>query len=73
MTVKANQERIIHLEDDVKELNGRVTNLETNMTDLLARLDIIIKMGRVTLIIVASALGLDVGIEGGMFCWLREN
>ena len=67
MTVKANQERIIHLEDDVKELNGRVTNLETNMTDLLARLDIIIKMGRVTLIIVASALGLDVGIEGGMF------
>ncbi|MCP4269327.1 MAG: hypothetical protein GY777_27780 [Candidatus Brocadiaceae bacterium] len=67
LTVKANQERIIHLEDDVKELNGRVTNLETNMTDLLARLDIIIKMGRVTLIIVASALGLDVGIEGGMF------
>jgi len=37
------------------------------MTDLLARLDIIIRMGRVTLIIVASALGLDVGIEGGMF------
>ncbi len=67
MTVKANQERIIHLEDDVKELNGRVTNLETNMTDLLARLDIVIKMGRLTLIIVASALGLDVGIEGGMF------
>ena len=67
LTVKANQERIIHLEDDVKELNGRVTNLETNMTDLLARLDIVIKMGRLTLIIVASALGLDVGIEGGMF------
>ncbi len=67
MTVKANQERIIHLEDDVKELNGRVTNLETNMTDLLARLDIIIKMGRATLAIVAAALGLDVGFQGGMF------
>ncbi len=67
MTVKANQERIIHLEDDVKELNGRVTNLETNMTDLLARLDVVIRMGRLTLAIVAAALGLDVGIEGGMF------
>tara|TARA_R100000951_G_C2603823_1_gene168993 strand:- start:269 stop:472 length:204 start_codon:yes stop_codon:yes gene_type:complete len=67
MTVKANQERIIHLEDDVKELDGRVTNLETNMTDLLARLDVVIRMGRLTLAIVAAALGLDVGIEGGMF------
>ncbi len=67
MTVKENQERIIHLEDDVKELDGRVTNLETNMTDLLARLDVVIRMGRLTLAIVAAALGLDVGIEGGMF------
>ena len=66
MTVKANQERIIHLEDDVKDLDERVTNLETNMTDLLARIDIIIKMGRITLAIVAAALGLDLGIEGGM-------
>ena len=67
MTVKQNQDRIIHLEDDVKELDGRVTNLETNMTDLLARLDVVIRMGRLTLAIVAAALGLDVGIEGGMF------
>ena len=67
MTVKANQERIINLEDDVKDLNGRVTNLETNMTDLLARLDVVIRMGRLTLAIVAAALGVDVGIEGGMF------
>jgi hypothetical protein len=66
MTVKANQDRIIHLEDDVKDLDERVTNLETNMTDLLARIDIIIKMGRMTLAIVAAALGLDLGIEGGM-------
>ena len=67
MTVKANQERIIHLEDDVKDLDERVTKLETNMTDLLARLDVVIRMGRLTLAIVAAALGLDVGIEGGMF------
>jgi len=59
-------DRIIHLEDDVKDLDERVTNLETNMTDLLARIDIIIKMGRITLAIVAAALGLDLGIEGGM-------
>ena len=67
MTVKENLNRIVFLEDDVKDLNGRVTNLETNMTDLLARLDVVIRMGRLTLAIVAAALGLDVGIEGGMF------
>ena len=67
MTVKENLNRIVFLEDDVKDLNGRVTTLEANMTDLLARLDIIIKMGRATLALVATALGLDVGLQGGMF------
>ena len=67
MTVKENLNRIVFLEDDVKDLDGRVATLEANMTDLLARLDIIIKMGRATLALVATALGLDVGLQGGMF------
>ena len=66
MTVKANLERIVHLEDDVKDLDERVARLETSMIDLLARIDIIIRMGRATMVIVAATLGIDIGIEGGM-------
>ena len=66
MTVKANLERIVHLEDDVKDLDERVARLETSMIDLLARIDIIIRMSRATVVIVAATLGIDLGIEGGM-------
>ncbi len=66
MTVKANLERIVHLEDDVKDLDVRVARLETSMIDLLARIDIIIRMSRATVVIVAATLGIDLGIEGGM-------
>lgn len=66
LTVKANLERIVGLEDDVKDLDVRVARLETSMIDLLARIDIIIRMGRATMVIVAATLGIDIGIEGGM-------
>lgn len=66
MTVKENRDRIVHLEDDVKDLDVRVARLETSMIDLLARIDIIIRMSRATIIIVAATLGIDLGIEGGM-------
>ena len=66
MTVKANLERIVHLEDDVKDLDERVARLESSLIDLLARIDIIIRMSRATIIIVAATLGIDLGIEGGM-------
>ena len=66
MTVKENRDRIVHLEDDVKDLDVRVARIETSMIDLLARIDIIIKMGRATMVIVAATLGIDIGIEGGM-------
>jgi len=66
MTVKANLERIVHLEDDMKDLDVRVARLETSMIDLLARIDIIIRMSRATVVIVAATLGIDLGIEGGM-------
>ena len=66
MTVKANLERIVHLEDDMKDLDVRVARLESSLIDLLARIDIIIRMSRATVVIVAATLGIDLGIEGGM-------
>ena len=66
MTVKENRDRIVHLEDDVKDLDERVARLESSLIDLLARIDIIIRMSRATIIIVAATLGIDLGIEGGM-------
>jgi len=66
MTVKENRDRIVHLEDDMKDLDVRVARLESSLIDLLARIDIIIRMSRATIIIVAATLGIDLGIEGGM-------
>ena len=66
MTVKENRDRIVHLEDDMKDLDVRVARLETSMIDLLARIDIVIRMSRATVVIVAATLGIDLGIEGGM-------
>jgi hypothetical protein len=66
MTVKENRDRIVHLEDDMKDLDVRVARLESSLIDLLARIDIIIRMSRATVVIVAATLGIDLGIEGGM-------
>ena len=66
MTIKENRDRIVHLEDDMKALDVRVARLESSLIDLLARIDIMIKMSRATIIIVAATLGIDLGIEGGM-------
>ena len=66
MTVKANHERIVRLEDDVQEINERLTNLEMKHIDLMARLDVIVKGVKLIIAIVGASLGIDVGIEGGM-------
>jgi hypothetical protein len=66
MTVKANHERIVRLEDDVSEIEERLTNLEMKHIDLMARLDVIVKGVKVIIAIVGASLGVDLGIEGGM-------
>ena len=66
MTVKANHERIVRLEDDVSEIQERLTNLEIKHVDLMARLDVIVNGVKVIIAIVGASLGIDVGIEGGM-------
>jgi len=66
MTVKQNQERIVRLEDDVIELQDRLTDLEMKHIDLMARLDVIVNGVKVIIAIVGASLGIDISIEGGM-------
>ena len=65
-TVASNRERIVRVEEDVSSLEERVTDLERSHLEVLTKLDIIIKMGRVIMAVVAATLGLEVGIEGGI-------
>ena len=66
MTVKQNHERIVRLEDDVTEIQERLTDLEMKHIDLMARLDTIVNGVKLILAILGASLGIDVGIEGGM-------
>ena len=65
-TVASNRERIVRVEEDVSSLEERVNHLERSHLEVLTKLDIIIKMGRVIMAVVAATLGLEVGIEGGI-------
>ena len=71
MTVKQNHERIVRLEDDVTEIQERLTDLEMKHIDLMARLDTIVNGVKLILAIVGASLGIDVGIEGGMI-WVMK-
>lgn len=66
MTVKENAIRIRNNEEDIEALDKRVTKLESEFNLMMGKLDIIIKMGRVMVGMIAAGLGLDLGIEGGM-------
>tara|TARA_B100000029_G_scaffold484922_1_gene537688 strand:+ start:3163 stop:3366 length:204 start_codon:yes stop_codon:yes gene_type:complete len=66
MTVKENQIRINNLEEDVEALDSRVSSLEKDFSVMMGKLDLIIKMGRVIVGMVAAGLGLDLGIQGEM-------
>tara|TARA_R100001086_G_scaffold233007_1_gene154521 strand:+ start:1100 stop:1300 length:201 start_codon:yes stop_codon:yes gene_type:complete len=65
MTVRENQVRIANLEEDVTDLETRVQTLETDFSTMMGKLDVLIKMGRVIVGLVAAGLGLDLG-TGGM-------
>ena len=66
MTVAENKIRIRNNEEDIESLDKRVTKLETEFNLMMGKLDIIIKMGRVMVGMIAAGLGLDLGINGGM-------
>ena len=66
MTVGENKTRIIRLEDDVQDIDNRLSDLEVKHIDLMARLDIILNGVKLIAALVAASLGFDVGIEGGV-------
>ena len=63
MTVKENELRINRLESDVQKIDDRLENLESMHTDMMARLDIIVKMGRGMVMLISVGLGIDLGLE----------
>ena len=56
----------MRVEDDVSNLETRVTSLEIMHVEHMAKLDILIKMGRAIMAVAAATLGLNIGIEGGI-------
>ena len=65
-TPATNRERIVRVEDDVTALEERVNTLEKLHLEHMAKLDILIKMGRAIMAVAAATLGLNIGIEGGI-------
>ena len=65
-TVATNRERIVRVEDDVNNLETRVSSLEVLHIEHMAKLDVLIKMGRAIMAVAAATLGLELGIEGGI-------
>ena len=65
-TVASNRERIVRVEDDVSNLETRVSSLEVLHIEHMAKLDVLIKMGRAIMAVAAATLGLELGIEGGI-------
>ena len=66
MTVKENTIRIRNNEEDIESLDKRVTKLEGDFNMMIGKLDIIIKMARLMVGMIAAGLGLDLGIQGDL-------
>ena len=66
MTVKENTIRIRNNEEDIEALDKRVIKFEIDFNLMMGKLDIIIKMGRVMVGMIAAGLGLDLGIQGDL-------
>jgi len=66
MTVAENEIRINRLEDDVQKIDERLANLESMHVDMMARLDVIVKMGRAIMGLIGVGLGIDLGLENLM-------
>tara|TARA_R100001079_G_scaffold91771_1_gene54372 strand:+ start:630 stop:857 length:228 start_codon:yes stop_codon:yes gene_type:complete len=65
-TVASNHTRIVRIEEDLTTLEDKVENMDKQFTDVMARLDTIMRIGRGIAVMVAASLGFDLGIEGGM-------
>ena len=65
-TVASNNARIIKVEEDLTVLEKKVEILDKQFTEVMAKLDIVVKMSRVLVTMVAVTLGFDLGLEGMM-------
>ena len=65
-TPATNRERIVRVEDDVSSLETRVSALEIMHVEHMAKLDVLLKIGRAILAIAGATLGLELSIEGGI-------
>ena len=65
-TVASNHTRIVRIEEDLTTLEDKVDSMDKQFTDVMARLDTIMRIGRGIAVMVAASLGFDLGIEGGM-------
>ena len=65
-TTHTNLDRIVRVEDDVGALDERVNTLEMLHIEHMAKLDVLLKIGRAILAIAGATLGLELGIEGGI-------
>ena len=63
-TVASNHTRIVRIEEDLGDLEERVDIMDRQFTDVMARLDTILKIGRGIAVMVAASLGFDLGMEG---------
>ena len=61
-TTHTNLDRIVRVEDDVGALDERVNTLEMLHIEHMAKLDVLLKIGRAILAIAGATLGLELGI-----------
>jgi hypothetical protein len=62
-TVASNNARIIKVEEDLTVLEEKVAILDKQFTEVMAKLDVVLKMSRVLVTMVAMTLGFDLGLE----------
>lgn len=65
-TVASNHARIITVEEDLTKLEDKVEVLDKQFNEVMAKLEIIVKMSRALVGMVAVTLGIDLGLEGMM-------
>jgi len=65
-TVASNHARIVKVEEDLTDLEDKVEVLDKQFNEVMAKLEVIVKMSRALVGMVAVTLGIDLGLEGMM-------
>ena len=65
-TVSSNHARIVRVEEDLTVLEDKVEILDKQFLQVMAKLEVIVKMSRVLVGMVAATLGFEMGLEGLM-------